>query len=505
MPPPDGGLITFGVFGLNLSATHASIRRGGHTFLFTASILLVAQGCGHGVGVSPSPAQPWTPPPKLEQHELPAPSKSSIPPELLSSEHGWTLGDLVDIGLRNSTQTREAWENARAAAAAHKSDRGAWFPRIDASANYTRQKSGGFNGRPSFEQGTYGGELSLDYLIFNFGGRRATIEESRQALLVSDWTHNAVIQGTILDVIETYFQYVTARALAASADTTQKEAQTNLDAAQARYDAGVATIADVLQARTALAQAQLALDGYQGQIETTRGALATAMGLPASTAFDVAVEEEPPPVREVGEAVEAYLARAEASRPDLAAARAEAEKADAHTRVVKSEGYPSITANGSLGRTYLESTDTQANTYFGVIQAQVPLFTGLSHHYDVKEAEAQARAAEARLASVHQQIVLDVWTTYFNLRTARQRLATSEELLKSATENHDVATGRYSSGVGTFLDLLAAQSALANARAVGAQARADWYVALAELAHATGTLTPDLRSVADSTLGTPNK
>jgi outer membrane protein len=485
------------------------IRSGAHPIarLFTASltVLLAAQGCAHGVGVSPSPAKPWMPPAGLETHEPAAPAKPDIPPELLASGHPWTLGDLVDIGLRNSTQTREAWENARAAAAAHHSDQGAWFPRIDAQANYTRQKSGGFNGRPAFEQSTYGGALSLDFLIFNFGGRRATIEESRQALLVSDWTHNAVIQNAILDVIETYFQYVTARALAASQETTFKEAQTNLDAAQARHDAGVATIADVLQAKTALAQAQLTLDGYQGQIETTRGALATAMGLPASTPFEVAIDEGPPPVREAGEAVEEYLARAETSRPDLAAARAEAEQAAAHTRVVKSEGYPSITANGSLGRTYLESTDTHANTYLGVIQAQLPLFTGFSHHYDVKEAEALARAADERVASVRQQVVLDVWTTYFNLRTARQRLATSEELLKSATENHDVATGRYASGVGSFLDLLAAQSALANARAVGAQARADWYVALAQLAHATGTLTSDLGSVADSTLGTPNK
>jgi outer membrane protein len=470
------------------------------------AVLLVAAGCAHSVGVSPSPGVPWVPPAGLEPSATPAPAPTppEIPQELLSG-HPWTLGDLVDIALRNSTQTQEAWENARAAAAAHKSDQGAWFPQIDAVGNYTRQKSGGFNGRPQFEQGTYGGALNLDFLIFNFGGRRATIEESRQALVASDWIHNAVIQDAILDVVEAYFQYVTAKALSGSQEATLKEAQTNLDAAQARNNAGIATIADVLQAKTAVAQAQLTLDGYQGQIETTRGALATAMGLPASTPLDVAIEEGPPPLREAGAAVEEYLSEAEVSRPDLAAARAEAEKAAAHRRAVKAEGYPSITASGSLGRTYLESSDTPSNTYLGVIQAQLPLFTGFSHHYDVKEAEAQARAAEARLAGVRQQVVLDVWTSYYNLRTARQRLITSEELLKSATENHDVATGRYTSGVGSFLDLLAAQSALANARAVGAQARADWYVALAQLAHATGTLSPNLGSPPDSTSGKTSK
>jgi outer membrane protein len=477
------------------------------------TLVLATGGCAHGMtgvggvsAVSPSPDTPWTPPARLRPGGSPGPAATQattpatpqIPPELLSSRT-WTLGDLVDIALRNSTQTREAWENARAAAAAYGSERGAWFPRLDASATYTHQKSGGFGGRPQFEQDTYGGSLGLDYLIFNFGGRIASIEESRQALLASDWTHNAVIQDVILQVEQAYFQYVTAKALAAAEEASLEEAQTNLDAAQARHDSGIATIADVLQARTALAQAQLALDGVQGQIATTRGALATAMGLPASTTLDVAVEEEPPPVEETGEAVEEYLARAEASRPDLAAARAEAEKAAAHRRSVRAEGYPSLTATGNLGRTYLRSPGTRLNTYSGTIGVQLPLFTGFSHHHDVRQSEAQSRAAEARLEGLRQQVVLDVWTSYYDLQTARQRLATSEDLLRSATENHDVAAGRYQSGVGSILDLLAAQSALADARAVQVQARADWYVALARLAHATGTLAPSGASPPNST------
>jgi outer membrane protein len=476
---------------------------------WVAALILVpaAGGCAHGMtgveGVAPvstSPAVPWVPPAEAAPNPGPsgAVSAPKIPLELLSGRTHWTLGDLVDIALRNSTQTREAWENARAAAAAYGSERGTWFPRVDGSVNYTRQKSGGFAGRPQFKQITYGGSLSLNWLLFNFGGRRASIEESRQALVAADWAHNAVIQNVILEVEQAYFQYVSARALAAAEEASVKEAQTNVDAAQARHGAGLATIADVLQAKTALAQAQLSFDGIQGQIETTRGALATAMGLPAGTRFDVAVEEGPPPLEETGKAVEDYLAQAQTARPDLAAARAAAAAAAAHRRSVKAEGWPVLSAGGNLGRTYLDSPD-YLNTYSGTIQVQLPLFTGFSHHYDVRRAEAQARAADARLDELRQQVALQVWTSYYDLKTARQRLATSGDLLKSATENHDVASGRYQSGVGSILDLLAAQSALANARAVQVQARADWYLALAQLAHDTGTLAPSAGGPADST------
>ena len=53
-----------------------------------------------------------------------------------------------------------------------------------------------------------------------------------------------------------------------------------------------------------------------------------------------------------------------------------------------------------------------------------------------------------------------------------------------------VALARYQAGVGTILDLLAAQAALEGARAQMIQARSDWYVSLAQLAHDTGTLSP---------------
>ena len=47
---------------------------------------------------------------------------------------------------------------------------------------------------------------------------------------------------------------------------------------------------------------------------------------------------------------------------------------------------------------------------------------------------------------------------------------------------------RYREGVGTIIDVLTAQSALENARAQEVQSRADYLLALAELAHATGKL-----------------
>ena len=73
-------------------------------------------------------------------------------------------------------------------------------------------------------------------------------------------------------------------------------------------------------------------------------------------------------------------------------------------------------------------------------------------------------------------------------------MRTSDDLLQSATQSQQVALGRYRSGAGSILDLLTAQAALEGARAQQVQARSDWFVALARLAHDIGKLEPGARA-----------
>ena len=69
-------------------------------------------------------------------------------------------------------------------------------------------------------------------------------------------------------------------------------------------------------------------------------------------------------------------------------------------------------------------------------------------------------------------------------------MRTAQDLIASADQASEVALGRYRAGVGTLLDLLAAQSALASARAQRVDARLSWSVSLAQLAHDAGVLDP---------------
>ena len=119
---------------------------------------------------------------------------------------------------------------------------------------------------------------------------------------------------------------------------------------------------------------------------------------------------------------------------------------------------------------------------------QIPLFNGFSREYDQRAAQARADAARAGALTLQQQVIFQVFSAYYTLQSATKRVTTADDLLASAQRSQEVALGRYREGVGTVVDLLTAEAALAQARAQQVQARWAWQAALAQLAHDTGML-----------------
>ena len=439
-------------------------------------------------GTPPSQEEPWKPPSGLVIKPLPLPEAAPPPADLLSRMQDLTLTDLIDLALTNSLQTRASWFAARSAQANVGVEKSDFYPDLILQLDATRNKGSAVGGQFSFSSNTIAPAATFTYSILDFT-RGPDVEEAKQQLIAANWTHNATIQNIVLQVQQAYYQYLNARALASAEEATVKEAQTNLQAADERHKAGVATISDVLQAKTLLSQAQLALEGTRGQIQTVRGILATALGVPPTAAFDTkGVLPEQLPLQEVSNNIENLIRESWKMRPDLAAARARAEAALAHTKSVKAEGWPSLVSNGTVERlTYLDPTFGSINYSIGA-SLRFPLFTGFGHTNDVRQAQADAEVARSETKALQQQVTLQVWTSYFNLKTAGERVGTSKDLLESAQQAYDATFGRYRAGVGSIQEVLSSQAALENARAQNIQAKTDWLLSLAQLAHDTGTL-----------------
>ncbi|HYU53659.1 MAG TPA: TolC family protein, partial [Gemmatimonadaceae bacterium] len=247
-----------------------------------------------------------------------------LPSDLQQRIQQLSLADVVDLALRNNPATRASWSQARVAANVLGSARGQYFPTLNGSTNLSRIKSPSTNARPAGIRTEYGPSISLNYLLLDFGGRAGSIERARQNLFAANLTHNATIQNTVLQAEVAYFNYMATTALLFAQRSVVAEAQANLNAAQQRNRVGLATIADVLQARTALSQEQLNLETIQGNLQAARGSLAAALGLPANLQFELEPLAGAIPVRALTLSVDSIINDALRNRPDLAAARAQA-------------------------------------------------------------------------------------------------------------------------------------------------------------------------------------
>lgn len=417
--------------------------------------------------------------------------------------HPLTLADVVDAAIRHNPTSRAASAQARAATELYAAARGSWFPTLSFSPGFVASKttSGAVNGAGTGSVGTLGRQrvtlspaLSLSYLLFDIGGRSGTVGAARETANAATLTRDDDQQQTILQAEQAYFAYQGARAVATAQDANVQTAIASRDVAVGRFRAGLATVADTLQTATALAQARVTAVSARNALAVARSSVATAMGARADVPFAIADEAAPDVAgaRTATDAltasVDTLVAHASRRRADLGAAEALANASEQRVRAAKSALLPALQLSATTGHTIANQPAFEGQSYSLQLGFALPLFDGGTRHADLDAARADADASHARLEATATAVVNEVVTSVESLRLAVEQLETSDALLASAVSSEEVARGRYAEGVGNIVDLIAAQSALASARAQAAQSRWNWASSLAQLSRNAGLL-----------------
>lgn len=391
------------------------------------------------------------------------------------------LPEVVNLALCNNPQTREVWASSRAQAAQVGVSKASYFPGANLSASGNRTS-------PGTGQRSYG--LTLSYLLYDFGTRAAGVESARQLLVAANATQDSTVQAVFLQAVQSFYQMQATQAALDAALESERAAKESFAAAGARYAAGGATPADKLQAQTAYSQATLNQITASGNLNNAKGALANMLGLDAYQNIVLAAANTTVVPASFDRDVAALIEEARLRRPDLQAAAAQVKAAEANVDAARASGKPSVSLTASTNQTNSAGI-TSSGSSVGV-NLSVPLFSGFAPTYRIRAAEAQVEAQTAQLERLRLQVALDVWTAYQNLITATQSLRTTADLLNSAEQSERVALGRYKAGVGSILDVLNAQSALAGARQQRIQSTFNWNVNRAALARAMGSLDESL-------------
>jgi outer membrane protein len=414
-------------------------------------------------------------------------STTGDPDTALVFDHPLTLVELTDLALRRNPKTRLAWAAVRSSEAGVELARAGYWPQIDATVSAQRNRALTFAGQPADIQSRYGASVSLSYLLWDFGTRSGQLDQAKYALASASLSQDQTMQDVILDVESAYYLVLGLQAVVEANKQSLKDAETNLAATQVRKTTGLATLGDVYTADAALAGARLDLQRTEGLLAVARGQLATALGASPDTLLPlVAWERQQTPALPT-QSVASLLAEARTARPELLAAKAQEQAAAANVQAARGRGLPSLNLNGNSGHTTV--VDVGGSSQFSAqVSLNIPVFSGFGDRAAVRQAQAQLDIARASTDDLRSQVEQDVWQAYQSLSTSAVTMDTTAAQLKSAQLAAEVATARYKSGLDTILDVLNAQTTLANARVQLVQARLNWAASRAALGHAVGGL-----------------
>lgn len=451
--------------------------------------------------VAPQPTELWQPTDEADQPP-PPPTLSSLSEGRPDPSRELTLLELVDVALARNPNTRQAWHNARSAAAQERVTHAAYYPTITLSVQGgpAHSTSPAFPGESQNDQWSGGPQLGVTYLLLDFGGRDAAAESARQTLLASNFVFNGRVQDVILGVTQAYYNLDTKRALLDNTAVNLKLATNTLESVGRKKKAGLASETDVLQAAQAKAQAAADFETAIGNLTSSQASLAQSLSLPANVTVHVIPPEGPVNLGVLGRQVNQLVDEALTQRPDIAAASATLLAKRAAARQADAAVWPTLTSTFNLQRTLYKANFTSPRANSNVsghfdnsaayVTLSVDLFDGLSKVNKARAARSDADAALAGLAATELNAVSDVVTTYIAFRNANQRVAATQALITASQKSLDSVQASYKAGLKNIIDLLTAQNNLASARAQNIQARNDLFLNSAQLSRSTGTLLP---------------
>ena len=396
----------------------------------------------------------------LPDHFVAAPASAAEP------EAAWwdgfgdpVLSDLVRRAARENRDVRIAAERVRAARAGETVSRSLLAPSVDVTA-------GGLDYKSRYDETTKqvapdaklaAGGLNVSWEVDLSGRLRAGAAAAAADKMATEDAARGVRLLVITDVATNYFtlkgalrQLDTMRAIVAAQDET-------LRLVEARERVGLATSFDVARAKADASRSHAAIPPLETLAAVSRHRIAVLIGDQASNASSIAVSRNDIAVPSAHTGQPAALLQ---RRPDLLAAQAQLEAANARRQQAMAEWFPRLFLGALFGR---EGLDVNGISFgaarFSTVAALIamPIFNAGRTQAINDIAESGQKEAVLHYEDAIVRALEDVENSLVALDDQRHR----EQLMQSAATSADAALSHaqslYDRGQTDFLPLLDAQ------------------------------------------------
>ncbi len=407
-----------------------------------------------------------------------------------------SLGDLFDIALNNSPSTRSSWLDAKAAAASYGESLSTYLPSLAFDGEFNANREGFIFNLPNTSstflmnnQIQYGPIISLSYLLFDGGERKAKAGKYFWLLQESNFLHNENVQSVMKTVANNYYIYLSNTAQYEADIEDLRDAEATYTAASDKYSAGIYAVTDMLQAKTNYLQKKVNLTNQKNLKENSYIALITTLGIPASSPLDLHNFPENILPCPFDMNLDELIKVAKKCRGEYLAAKSSYLSAAADVKIAEGEILPKLNLVASGGEYWYQGGFQDAGNYNVVLDLSFPIFSGFYYQNQIKNKKSLLAQAKSAMYSAELNIIEDVHVAMNNLSSAKEKILDTKSYLDAAEIEAKAMFKRYKLGIVTILDLLSAQSFLADAKAQYIVAQQEYYSGIVSVAFATGMLS----------------
>ena len=373
-----------------------------------------------------------------------------------------TLNRLVEEANQANQNILVAEANYRQAQAAVGSSRAGFFPNLSLNVSENRGKSAGTNGTIGSTRTTDRVGLASVWELDLWGRLRRLLEGSEANAEAAAGDLVAARLGVQSSLVQSYLQLRINDEQDRLLERTLIAYRRSLEITRNRYEAGVASQADVAQAETQLKSTEAQRIDLGIQRAQLEHALAALLGK-TPAAFQLAKAEQLPQLPSVPAALPSSLLE---RRPDIAAAERRAAAANAQIGVAQAAFFPSITLNASGGYQNSSFANILSTPYrywsLGPTLAQTLFDAGAR-----SAQKEQALAAYDKSVATYRQTVLTAFQEVEDNLAALRILGVEKEVQQQATRSAreflEVSNNQYLAGTVSYLNVATAQAALLSA------------------------------------------
>lgn len=403
-----------------------------------------------------------------------------------------TLDKAVRIALAKNYTLQNARLQVDAARARIDAARSNLFPQLGSTAQYSRLGKIPVFTLPGLSApvsivplGNLVGAITARLAVYT-GGRNHALVSRAEALYDAQIARLATTESQIaFRTRSAYYDVLLQESLLKSNSQSLESAHSQLNDAQARFDAGTAPKFDVLRTQTQVSAAEQFVTQSRNQSDNSRITLNRILGVSLEQKYTLIT---PATAAMPDEKADALVTLARSQRSELLTARAQVEAARQGITIARSEVLPEL----DLVATYTSVANVSASQITGwgaFAQVNWPLYNGGKSGADVRESKALIAEAKVNLEDTRRAVEQEVRQSYSDVQTAVKQIESARAQLAQATEAYDIATVRYQAGVATATESADALTALVLARTNLDRAVFGYSIAYAGLQRSLGRTT----------------